>query len=200
MKSHDMHLSAAERRWLPWWGRNGKLALGWSCLINRAMYPVVEKIFDGIANSRRNHILLWVNTQWDLLAALAAQLGPATPAQRTQQIGAWLARAPDFSELFVIDTQGRVLCSTHAARVGRSDLDARAVAAGLRGPFLHGPYSDAATLAIGASTSKFHDAVTLMFYQPLLQDGAVVGCLCGRVPNDVLSDIIQREAGHGYRD
>lgn len=37
-----------------------------------------------------------------------------------------------------------------------------------------------------------------MFYQPLRHAGKVLGCLCGRVPNDVLGDLIQREAGHIY--
>jgi methyl-accepting chemotaxis protein len=56
------------------------------------------------------------------------------------------------------------------------------------------------TLALGPSTSKFHDAVTLMFYQPLLQNGQPVGAVCGRVPNDVVSDLIQREAGHIFHE
>ena len=56
------------------------------------------------------------------------------------------------------------------------------------------------TVTIGPSTSKFHDEVTLMFYQPILQQGCVVGAVCGRVPNDVIGDLIQREAGHVYRE
>ncbi len=39
-----------------------------------------------------------------------------------------------------------------------------------------------------------------MFYQPLCYDNEVVGCLCGRVPNDVMGDLIQREAGHIYNE
>jgi len=35
--------------------------------------------------------------------------------------------------------------------VGRRDLDVKAVARGLQGRFLHGPYLDQATQAIGAS-------------------------------------------------
>jgi methyl-accepting chemotaxis protein len=34
----------------------------------------------------------------------------------------------------------------------------------------------------------------------LKADGKVLGCLCGRVPNDVLGDLIQREAGHIYAE
>ncbi|WP_292441477.1 methyl-accepting chemotaxis protein [Methylophaga sp.] len=37
-----------------------------------------------------------------------------------------------------------------------------------------------------------------MFYEPLSRDGEKLGAVCGRVPNDVLGDLIQREAGHIY--
>jgi methyl-accepting chemotaxis protein len=200
MKSENMQLSRSERRWLPWWGAAGKLRLGWSCLINRKLYPVIENIFEGIAGSRRSHVLLWVNTQWDILDSLARQLVQEPASSQAQRLAAWLPQAPDFSELFVVDRQGRVLASTAQGRNGAADLNPRAVAAGLKAPFLHGPYSDAATKALGPSSSQFHDAVTLMFYQPLRRDGVEIGCLCGRVPNDVLGDLIQREAGHVYRD
>jgi len=106
---------------------------------------------------------------------------------------------PEVSELFVVDVSGLVIASTHAPRAGQRH-DAKTLAAGLAAPFLHGPYIDPVTRQLGATTSKFHDAVTLMFHQPLRHAGKVVGCLCARIPNDVLSDLIQREAGHVYRD
>ncbi len=106
---------------------------------------------------------------------------------------------PDVSELFVVDNEGNILLSTSTSRQGKS-LSGSALQAGLKAPFLHGPYVDPVTLELGATTSRFHDAVTLMFYQPLRVMGRVVGCLCARIPNDVLSDLIQREAGHVYRD
>lgn len=104
------------------------------------------------------------------------------------------------SELFVIDDSGKVTASTCPDRTGKRDLPAAAVSAGLKQPFLHGPYEDAATLAIKASSSKFHDEVTLMFYHPILKDGKYIGCVCGRVPNDVMGDLIQREAGHIFQE
>ena len=106
---------------------------------------------------------------------------------------------PDVSELFVVDNEGNILLSTSTSRQGKS-LSGSALQTGLKAPFLHGPYVDPVTLELGATTSRFHDAVTLMFYQPLRVMGRVVGCLCARIPNDVLSDLIQREAGHVYRD
>ncbi|MDD2915885.1 MAG: methyl-accepting chemotaxis protein [Gallionella sp.] len=200
LKSQEMSRSSAERRWLPWFGINGKLRLGWSCWLNRDTYSVVEKTFEGIANTRRNHLIHWAKGNWDFLAALAQQIDADPGSDTVQLLTEWLQHAPDYSELFVTDCNGKVLASTCAKHTGKSDLNARAVAEGLKAPFLHGPYVDPMTKDIGASSSKFHDAVTLMFYQPLLKAGKAIGCLCGRIPNDVMGDIIQREAGHVYRD
>ncbi|MDD3771352.1 MAG: hypothetical protein PHC38_01690, partial [Weeksellaceae bacterium] len=40
---------------------------------------------------------------------------------------------------------------------GKQDLPEKAVAAGLRGPFLHGPYADPLTEALGPTTSRLHN-------------------------------------------
>jgi len=199
--SHEMNLSAAEKRWLPVFGGNGKLQLGWSCFLNRQLYPVIEQIFEGIASTRVKILQQWATSHWQHLDELAAQCAEADASQwldlllkRKDQVG-------DFSELFIIDGEGQVLASTHAARKGqmhRGEFLTQALQEGLKKPFLHGPYADPVTLELGASTSSFHDAVTLMFYQPLIQKGKVMGCIAGRVPNDVIGDLIQREAGHVY--
>ncbi|MCW5624517.1 MAG: hypothetical protein KIT73_07375, partial [Burkholderiales bacterium] len=199
LKSSRMHRPAGESRWLPWFGRNGKLALGWSCFVNRSLYPTVERTFEGIAQTRRAVLMDWAETQWRGLATLAGQLDPSFDRMDPALLDAQREATPDFSELFVIDSAGRVQIST-SGRSGPSGLPAAAVQAGLAAPFLHGPYVDPLTLTLGPSSSRFHDEVTLMFYQPIRRGTAVVGCLCGRVPNDVIGDLIQREGGHVYRD
>lgn len=50
--SRTLHRTSAERSWLPWWGVNGRLRLGWSCWLNRHRYGLMESTFTGIANSR----------------------------------------------------------------------------------------------------------------------------------------------------
>lgn len=197
-QSNLMHLSASERRWLPWSGPTGKLSMRWSCWLNRGVYPVVEQVFEGVAQSRVRILQNWVASHWDHLADLAANLGEAVGHVAGDVLESKRAQLPDISELFVIDPQGRVLASTCAVHVGQQDLDGRAVARGLSEPFLHGPYRDPLTQRLGASTSRFHDAVTLMFYQPVQVGGKCLGCICARVPNDVIGDLIQREAGHVY--
>ena len=198
LKSQEMKLSSTERGWLPLFGVTSKLRMAWSCWLNRDAYPVVEKTFEGIANTRRNHLIHWAEGNWAFLAALSKQL--ARDNNPTALLAEWLNHAPDYSELFVIDAAGKVQASTNPRHVGAANLNMQAVAEGLKAPFLHGPYVDSVTLALGKSSSRFHDAVTLMFYQPIVQGGKTVGCLCGRIPNDVMSDIIQREAGHVYPD
>lgn len=201
LQSHQMNLSSAEKRWLPVFGKTGKIRLGWSCYLNRTIYPVIEQIFESIATTRVKILQQWATSHWDHLADLASQCNASNTGQWPELLQRCSKQVADFSELFIVDEHGQVLVSTRKNRDGathKSDLLARALQQGLKKPFLHGPYSDPVTLDLGPSTSSFHDAVTLMFYQPLVVAGKTIGCICGRVPNDVIGDLIQREAGHVY--
>ncbi|MGZ4959733.1 MAG: methyl-accepting chemotaxis protein [Methylomonas sp.] len=196
LKSRQMGLSPREKNWLPWLGKTGALAMSWATWINRRRYPVLEQTFEGIASTRVKILTSWADQHWAFLQGAAAEVIRQFPEPSMALLQAKMAQSSDFSELFVIDAQGTVLISTFSPRKGMADLPPQAVALGQKQRFLHGPYVDRNTLAIGPSSSRFHDAVTLMFYLPLQSDGQCLGCLCGRVPNDVLGDLIQREAGH----
>lgn len=200
LKSRSMSLSRAEHRWLPWFGKNGKLALGWSCFLNRHLYATVEKTFEGIAATRVRLLTNWAETYWEHMRALAEDVAPQLPDVDEKLFRNRKAQARDFSEIFFVDVNAVVISSTFNGRAGSRNVSTLALAEGLKNPFLHGPYSDPETTRIGASTSRFHDDVTLMFYYPVHKNGVLMGCLCGRVPNDVIGDLIQREAGHVYRD
>jgi methyl-accepting chemotaxis protein len=198
LKSQQMNLSSAEKHWLPWFGKAGKLAMRWACYLNQRRYLVLEETFEGIASKRVKMLRGWTTQQWTILEGLAAEVAKHYPNVDANLLLKKQLGAKDFSEIFIIDTKGKVLVSTYSRRTGLADLLVTAVQQGLKAPFLHGPYVDLQTQSIGPSTSKFHDAVTLMFYQPIVINGSVIGCLCARVPNDVISDIIQREAGHVF--
>lgn len=197
-RSRTMPLSGAERRWLPWFGRTGKFAMRWSCWLNRSYYPVVEQIFEGIAQTRVNILQNWTRTKWTWLADVANSLGQDFSRLSSRGLLERLQQSVDISELFVVSPNGDLLASSWKHHEIDRELDKRALRAGLKAPFLHGPYIDELTLKIGPSSSRFHDEVTLMFYQPIFSDNKIIGCLCARVPNDVLGDLIQREAGHVY--
>lgn len=200
LSSNFMQLSANEKRWLPWFGKTGKLTMGWSCWLNRSAYSVIEQTFEAIAETRVQLLQNWTREKWEHLAELAQHLSADFASLDSTSLVDKLVQAEDFSELFVVDASGSVIISTWSQR-GKARLEhTRALAQGLKAPFLHGPYSDPLTLQIGPSSSRFFDEVTLMFYQPLRVDGKVLGCLCGRIPNDVLGDLIQREAGHIFAE
>ena len=200
LKSNSMALSPKERKWLPWFGANGRFSLFTSCYLNRQTYANVEKTFEGIANTRVKLLNTWVNNQWSQLEVLLEIISEGFPNIDSAALEERLNIVADVSEYFVIDDQGKVINSTEKGRIGQQDLNSKAVTEGLKDYFLHGPYVDQNTLNIGPSSSKFHDAVTLMFYLPIKHQGKARGAVCARVPNDVLGDLIQREAGHIYKE
>ncbi|GBG03944.1 hypothetical protein AZSI13_32710 [Azospira sp. I13] len=200
LKSASMALSGAERRWLPLWGKSGKLAMGWATYLNRDRQEALEQAFEGFAATRVRILQHWAEQCWHHLAALAGDFQAAHPRVPRRLLQEKKDFARDFAELFYVDARGVVLESTAPGRIGARDLPARALAEGLKQPFLHGPYDDPVTASLPPSTSRFHDGVTLMFYQPVIVAGQVLGVLCGRVPNDVVGDLIQREAGHIFRE
>ncbi|KAF9138286.1 hypothetical protein BGX30_009306 [Mortierella sp. GBA39] len=185
------------------------LPLWWSYRLNRHLKEDIENIFEGIAQNQS-----WVTEYWSHLERLSIQLGPnfghivqdpAGAAALEPLFASYMKRGADFSEIFLIRDDMKVVYSTHPSRIGASCSREGLIEPGLKytlqgSPCLFGPYSDPATLEVGPSTSAFHDAMTLMFILPVMNDGEWKGALCGRVPNDVLGDLIQREQGHVYPD
>lgn len=198
IRSEEMALTAAERSWLPWLGSASKLSMGWACWINNNRYAQLEEIFNSVADTRVRLLQQWCDNQWASLQAIGRDLETADAPVERQWLLRLKRKMADASELFLVDAQGHCLAST-AAQMPAATANAKALQSGLREPFLHGPYVDPRTRELGPSTSSFHDAVTLMFYQPLQYQNQPC-CLCARVPNDVLGDLIQREAGHIYQE
>ena len=161
LSNNCMQLSAAEKRWLPWFGKTGKLAMGWACWLNRSRYPIMEQTFESIASTRIKLLQQWVKRQWAQLESCSGQLQLLDDSY-DNILRKSLSSMGDCIELFVIDRQGKTLASSYAARIGAQDLVPNAVSAGLSQAFLHGPYKDPQTLTIGKRSSSFHDQVTLM--------------------------------------
>ncbi len=195
-----MNLTLAEKRWLPWFGQTGKFSMGYACFANRKRTKELEQTFESIAQTRVKLLTTWADNQWRFLSDAAFYLSSKSLEEYGEALALLLERGNDFSELFIVDEYGEISHSTYSSHVGQKDSCPKALKHGRTKPFLQGPFVDPLTLQIGPSSSKFHDAVTLMFFQPLEGDVAKGKVLCGRVPNDVLGDIIQREAGHIYSE
>ncbi|MGL4205694.1 MAG: methyl-accepting chemotaxis protein [Aeromonadaceae bacterium] len=197
LQSEQMALSSEEKRWLPWFGKQGKIRMRWAYRRNLDRVEAMEQAFESFAATRKLLLVQWAEQQWRLLASLA-EIVPEVPTQ------AWLQhychKLRDASELFVIDDEGALVASSASSFRRREPVPAPVLAGIQRGPLLHGPYHDPLTLELGPTSSPFHDAVTLMFYQPVLRGGQRLCTLCARVPNDVIGDLIQREAGHIFHE
>jgi methyl-accepting chemotaxis protein len=203
-----------------WLGWKKGLPLWWSYRLNRDLKSDVEDIFEGIAETRKQILIDWTTDYWRHLDRLLDQMASLGGAEALEGgagkdaldrlFGQAYARGSDFTELFLLDTDGTVVHSTHVPHKGKSYGEDSPLSPGLRyarnggrdaRKCLFGPYPDPLTLQIGARSSPFHDKMTLLFINPVMAEGGrLAGYLCGRVPNDVIGDLIQRESGHVYPD
>ncbi|MBD2845886.1 methyl-accepting chemotaxis protein [Paenibacillus sp. IB182496] len=200
-----------------WLGFKKGLPLWWSYRLNAQLKTDVQDVFEGIADTRKNLLHSWTTEYWRHLERLSAQLnglkqGASLLEGQNERmwesmIPAVYMRAADFSEIFLLDEHGTVVYSTYAKHIHRSYGSGSILEGGLSytrkkpgDKCLFGPYGDPLTLEIGPRTSSFHDKMTLLFIEPIVENGEWKGALCGRVPNDVIGDLIQRESGHVYPD
>ena len=192
-----MDLTTKERHWLPLFGKTGKIALSKACWLNKSRKKIIAQTFNSTAETRVHSLKSWVTMQWNFLNDATLYLSTKSQQQWSNSLHDLLSRNSDFSELFVVMADGQIAGSSYRGVI-QHNISIDVLNKGLQAKFLHGPYIDPMTKEVGPSSSNFHDPVTLMFYQPIIVDNIAIACLCGRVPNDVMSDIIQREAGHVY--
>lgn len=79
LRSHQMNFTGQERRWLPWFGKTGKLAMRWSYLLNAGQVARVEKTFAGLAQTRVDLLVNWARQHWQELELIASGLQQAWP-------------------------------------------------------------------------------------------------------------------------
>lgn len=184
------------------------LPLWWSCKINRNMTTSVEEIFEGIAKTRVGLLKEWATEQWSFLEKTSIDLERMTEQDIQSYLQNRLPQSSHFTELFLINLQKVVDYSSFNKHVGTgyegkniSEIDK-----GIHYVIQHnqkilvGPFLDSRTIEIGPRTSNFHDEVTILFLQPVLKEEKLQYILAGRIPNDVIGDLIQREAGHIYEE
>lgn len=200
LTSHRMALSPEEKRWLPWTGSSGKLVMRLACFYNRDRYQALESVFDNFARLRVQILQQWAEQQWQQLEGIALRLSACNSTQWQAELARQLDTLSDFTELFILQQNNQMLASSHGQVQGMSGPNVAALPHAGKQRFLLGPYRDARTLQLGPRSSTFHDAVTLLFMLPVRLPGQHDACLCARLPNDVLGDLIQREAGHIFHE
>ncbi|NMO95344.1 methyl-accepting chemotaxis protein [Paenibacillus lemnae] len=182
------------------------LPLWKSWRLNHQMQSDVGEIFEGIAETRKDLLLSWTAEYWRHLDSLTERIAEGS-GQKDELFTAVYERASDFTEIFMLDDAFQVMQSTYDKHIGtmydRGSLLGDAAEYTMHSPqgkCLYGPFADPVTSEIGPRSSSFHDKMTLLFMSTVMVNGRCEGILCGRVPNDVIGDLIQRESGHIYPD
>lgn len=182
--------------------------LTFSYLINRKLKAHSEKILEGIAKGRKKALDIWFKDKWTELGIVNDTIHSYLDENYNNfsELSSILKdkkeRFKDFSEFFIINEEGKVLISTYERSISKDLSSSPYYIKSLQGqPLMYGPYIDKDTLEIGECNSKFFDEVTLMFSIPVknrILDKKYI--LCGRIPNDVMSDVIQEEDTHVYKE
>ncbi|MDF2613572.1 MAG: methyl-accepting chemotaxis protein [Clostridia bacterium] len=177
-------------------------------LLNRSLKSHSEQVFEGISKGRKKALDNWFKDTWvaleltrDTVLAYFNQ-NELNYDEITAILAAKAEQFKDFSELFLINQEGKVYSSTYKKNIGTYMNNLPNYISGIdHKPLMYGPYTDACTLEIGKFNSNFSDEVTLMFSLPFKNENTGrTSILCGRIPNDVMSDIIQDEDTHVYKD
>lgn len=184
------------------------LPLWWSTTLNRHTKDSVAEIFERIAKTRVALLTEWANEQWTFLERSAVEVS----LYDKKNLNLFLENKKDkstyFTELFLLNSHFEVVFSSDPKHIGQdysttqTPIYNKAINQVIQTgkPFLYGPFPDLRTIELGPRSSNFHDEVTLLFLQPVINNDELLFILAGRIPNDVLGDLIQREAGHIYPD
>jgi methyl-accepting chemotaxis protein len=177
-------------------------------MLNKDIKHKSEKIFEGIARGRKKALDNWFKDTWVALELVRDSLlsyfdeNEVNYENLIKLLADKREQFQDFSELFIINQEGMVNVSTATMNLRKNMSHLPNYEKGMKlEPLMYGPYCDPDTVKIGNVNSRFSDDVTLMFSLPYINKrNGRKAILCGRVPNDVMSDIIQDEDTHVYKE
>ncbi|WP_026887919.1 methyl-accepting chemotaxis protein [Clostridium beijerinckii] len=172
-------------------------------LLNRNLKEHSEKVFEGISNGRKKALDNWFNDKWAQLENIKNSLVALQDNDKIvcNYLSETVKKHEDFCEIFVLNEDGLVSVSSCKEHIGLDMSDLPNLKAGLEGrSLMYGPYIDKRTLDIDTSNKKFADDVTLMFSSRCRNHSDQVRILCCRALNDDMSNVIQDEDTHIYKD
>jgi len=171
-----------------------------SYFVNPGLKKHTERVFEGIESGRTKALYNWFNDTWSSMDLIIGKIITSKKEEEFLNILKESKKLYDvFSELFVVNSSKMVVTSTYQAFIRKALKTEYTDVFNGQKKYMYGPYSDPDTLTVGESKSAFFDEVTLMFIAPLTYKNQRY-YLCGRVPNDVMSDILQDEDSHIYKE
>lgn len=171
-------------------------------LMNHQLKERSESIFEGISNGRKKALDNWFNDQWMHLHSITKTLTllSETPEVLFDTLVEAKDHNPVFVELFIVDKSGTIIASSYPKHIGKNKANLPNYIKGLEGlNYMYGPYCDTETLDLNLSDKQFFDEVTLLFSEPY-NNNDDIRILCARVLNDDMSNVIQDEDTHIYKE
>lgn len=168
---------------------------------NKQLKEHSEKVFEGIALGRKRALEEWFEDKWFHLEMVKNQI--LTRNYSESKLNEVLLEATmtdkEMIEVFVLDEEGVVIVSSFEGHIHLklNDLPNLKYAKEDK-RYMYGPYCDKRTLDINVER-QFKDEVTLLFSEPY-RTGEEVHLLCARILNDDLSNVIQEEDVHIYKE
>lgn len=182
--------------------------LVWAHFLNNGREDEYGKIFHGIAMGRKRALEKWFDDIWNAMELTRDTIlsylhhNDMDYSEMIRILQDKIHQYKDFTEMYIINQEGNVNISTYHGSIGKSRKDYPCYIHGMEMKrYMYGPYIDKESINIGKGNSKFFDEVTLMFSLPFKNESTGrTAVICGRVPNDVMSDIIQDEDTHIYKE
>lgn len=172
-------------------------------LLNRRIKEQSEKVFEGISKGRKKALENWFKDKWMQLENTCniIRCFEENDKKLLEDLNGELSRYKDFCEFFILNDTGSVIESTCSKHIGLNMNNLPNYEKGLKKEkFMYGPYEDKNTLDIDLHDKKFSDEVTLLFSMPYMDCCGNGKILVGRVLNDDMSNVIQDEDTHVYKD
>lgn len=172
-------------------------------LLNRRIKGQSEKVFEGISKGRKKALENWFKDKWMQLENTCniIRCFQEDDKKLLEELKEELNQYKDFCEFFILNDTGTVIESTCSKHIGLNMSYFPNYEKGIKGEkFMYGPYEDENTLDIDLSKKKFADQVTLLFSMPYTDCCESKKILIGRVLNDDMSNVIQDEDTHVYKD
>ena len=168
---------------------------------NRRLKAHTEKVFEGIALGRKKALEEWFEDKWFHLEMIKNQI--LTRDYSESKLNEVLLESTkidqEMIELFVLNEEGDVTASSFEPHLHLKQLELPNLKLAKEGKrYMYGPYCDPHTLDIPVER-QFKDEVTLLFSEPYTS-GEEIYLLCARVLNDDLSNVIQEEDVHIYKE
>ena len=170
------------------------------CKKNKNLEKYAKSVFEGIALGRKKALEDWFRDKWFQLEMVKNLIIAEGSNEFNEILSEVKQNCNEYIELFIVSPQEKVIASSFKEHINLDFLKLANFQDIIQGKrYMYGPYCDLNTLAVIPDDKLFKDEVTLLFLEPFKM-GEALYVLCGRVLNDDLSNVIQEEDVHIYKE